>query len=718
MTISFLFLLLSLVRGVVLDPAGRPVEGAKIACGSETVNTDSRGHFEFQKPCVATIDKPGFASKSVVLTDAKDAEITLALASLSDRVLVTASGAPIAMEEAGVAATVFTNRDFEARQFPFVQDLLRDVPGISIVQTGRNGGLTSLFARGGDSDAALVLLDGIPVTEPGGNFDFAHLTSVGLDRVEVVRGPESAVYGAEASSAVIQMFTQHGDVESRTPHGSFLYERGSFSTDHWAGMIDGGLAKRIDYAFTAEQFRSTGEFENDAYRITTGTVNLGYHFSDATILRAVYRQFDSYTGIPGQVFYGLTDTSATERARDSALSVRLDDARGKRFTEKVVFGYHRYRTRDIDNSSGDPYTVAALLRTVPGPIPFTYLVGLVPASTTVAPSGTTLATYTNYPSFSDYDSLSITDRTNVQYQGTLTHKGGALTFGYEYERQAGLISEANVSRSDNGFFLNDQYAIAPRIYLTASARYQQSSTFGSEFMPRGAITFRLPTETFVHFSAARGIKEPSLLDNFANESFYVGNPLLKPETTQSYEAGVSREWLSRRLRTELSVFRNSFHNLIEYDSAVFPNTFENVDRSWARGAEASANFRIARYLGVRGAYTKLYTKITNSATASEIGQELLRRPRNSGSVSLELTPKRWTVIAGGRFVGERQDEDFVFGINRNPGYQYVFVNASYQATKYLAPFVRIQNALDEQYQEALGYSALSRSATGGVRITW
>jgi vitamin B12 transporter len=276
----------------------------------------------------------------------------------------------------------------------------------------------------------------------------------------------------------------------------------------------------------------------------------------------------------------------------------------------------------------------------------------------------------------------------------------------------------DVARSDNGLFLSDQYALTPRIYLTASARYQQSSTFGSEFAPRGAVTFRLPTETFLHFSASRGIKEPSLLQNFAAESFYVGNPALKPETTTSYEAGLSREWLSRRLRTELSVFRNSFHDLIEYDSAVFPGTWQNVDRSWARGAEASANLRITRYLAVRGAYTKLYTRITSSSTVSEIGQELLRRPRNSGSISLELTPRRWTVIAGGRFVGERQDEDFVFGINRNPAYQYVFVNVSYQATRHVTPFVRMQNALDQQYQEALGYAALSRTTTGGLRITW
>lgn len=716
MSPAVLFLLLSIVRGVVLDPTGRPVEGAKIACGAETSTTNSRGQFELPRACSATIQKSGFAPRTVALTEAKEATVTLALAPVSDRVLVTASGAPVAMEDAGVAANVFTAPDLEARQFPFVEDLLRDVPGLSVVQTGRNGGLTNLYARGGDGDTTMVLLDGIPITDPGGNIDFAHLTSTGLDRIEVIRGPESALYGAEASSAVIQMFTAHGDPESTMPHGSLLYERGSFSTDHWSGTIDGGLAKRIDYSLTADQFRSTGEFENDAYRITTGTANIGYHFSDTTVLRAVFREFDSYTGVPGQVAYGLTDPNAWETVRDSGLSVKLDDARGKRFTQKVIFGYHRNNTLDVDTSDGNPYTVAALLRTVPGPIPYVYLVSLVPPATTVAPPGTSLSTYTYYPYA--YNSATLSDRTNVQYQGTVTHKGGALVFGYEYERQAGDISALNVARYDNGLFIADQYALTSRIYLTASARYQQSSTFGSEFAPRGAVTFRLPTETFLRFSASRGIKEPSLLENFAQEGYYVGNPSLKPETTQSYELGLSHDWMSRHLRTELSVFRNSFHNLIEYDSDVYPGTWENVDQSWARGAEASASYRVTSYLAVRGAYTRLYTKITNSATPGEIGEELLRRPKNSGSVSLELTPKRWTLIAGGRFVGERQDEDYVFGVNRNPGYQYVFIDGSYQATKNVAPFVRVQNALDQQYQEALGYPTFSRNATGGLRITW
>jgi len=716
----FLFLLLFNVRGVVFDPTARPVEGAKVSCGQETISTDAAGRFEFHgsSSCEATIAKPGFASQTVHLTDSEEKRINLALAPTSDRVIVTASGSPVALEESGVAADVFTADDFEKRQFPFIPDVLRDVAGLNVVQTGRGGGITTIFPRGADSSNSLVLLDGVPITEPGGSMDFAHLTTGGVDRLEVVRGPESALYGAEGSNAVIQIFTRHGDPETDVPHGSISYERGSFSTDHWNGSVDGGLLKRIDYAFTAGQFRTTGEGANDAYRIISGTANIGYHFSNSTILRAVFRDFDSYTGVPGQVAYSLTDYTATETARDSALSVRLDDARGSRLVQHSTFGYHRYRDQYQDPNGAGPYNLAALVQSVPGPgsQTYVYLVGLVDPSTSVAPPGTTLVTayVPPYPS----DGLTITDRENVSYLGTLTQSHGSLSGGYEFERQAGLISGANVARYDNGAFVSEQYALTPRIFVTGSARFQNSSTFGSQFTPRGAITFRLPTNTYFHVSAARGIREPELLDNFARESTYVGNPNLKPETTESYEAGLSREWFSRRLRTYLSFFRNSFHDLIEFDFSTDPATWRNIERSWARGAEASGALQLTRYAKLRGNYTRLYTKITQSNAGDE-GQQLQRRPLNSGSISLELAPRRWTLIAGARFVGERQESDFVFyAINRNPGYQYVFASASWQATRHFAPFLRIQNALNQQYQEVLGYSAFSRDTMGGVRVTW
>jgi vitamin B12 transporter len=703
MTTTLFLLLFFNVRGIVSDPSGRPVEGANVACGPETNTTDSHGTFDLPRACEATVTKPGFAEKRVTLAESRDNLVKLELAAASDRVVVTATRAPLAVEDSGVATDIFTAKDFEPARGEFVQNLLRDVPGLNVVQTGRNGGLTSVFVRGGESDSALVLLDGIPVTEPGGGLDFAHLTSPGLDRTEVIRGPESVLFGAEASSAVIQMFTERGDPEATRPHGTLAYERGSFSTDHWTGGLNGGFANRLDYAFTSDQFRTTGEFPNDAFRITSGTANVGFRFSEATQLRAVYRTFDSYTGAPGQVAYGLTNFDANERARDAAVSLRLDDRRGKRFSQRVLFGYHRYRDTFYDVNS-EFYDVSAFVKTDGIK---TYFAGLAPAGApgSVPGDGFVFAS----------SGFTFTDRVSTGYQGTLSQGKGALVFGYDYERQAGVISGTDVARDNNGVYVHEQYALTSRIFVTGGARLEHSSTFGNKFTPRGAVTFRLLWETNFRLSLARGIKEPALIENFARESFFVGNPALKPEKTDTFEAGLFRDWFGKRVRTEVSYFRDRFTDRIEFDFSQNPATWENIDRSWARGVELSGSAKVWRFVNVRANYTKLYTRNVTNLT----DPELVRRPRNSGSVALELTPRRWSFMGGARFVGERQEDDFVFfAINRNQGYEDVFMNGSFRVTRHLELHVRMDNLLDEQYQEVLGYTALGRNATGGVKLTW
>lgn len=633
----------------------------------------------------------------------------------TDRVVVTATRAPLAVEESGVATDVFTSKDFEPARGTFVQNLLRGVPGLSVVQTGRNGGLTSVFTRGGESDSALVLLDGVPLTEPGGGIDFAHLTSPGLDRMEVIRGPESVLFGAEASSAVIQMFTGRGDPEARRPHGTLAYERGSFSTDHWTSALNGGLANRLDYAFTSDQFRTTGQFPNDAFRITSGTGNLGFRLSDATQLRAVYRTFDSYTGAPGQVAYGLTNFDAHERARDSAVSVRLDDRRGMRFSQRVLFGYHRYRDTFSDNVA-ETYDASAIVQVNPFPDPRTYFAGLARPGFTTLPRGTILAPISPFAAtlFAS-PGFTFTDRTSAGYQGTLSERKGALVFGYDFERQGGTISASDVARDNNGAYLHEQYELTPRIFVTGGVRLEHSSTFGNKFTPRGAVTFRLPGETHLRLSLARGIKEPALIENFARESFYVGNPKLRPEKTDSFEAGLSREWLGKRLRTDVSYFRNRFTDRIEFDFSSFPSTWKNIDRSWARGVEIAGSAKLWRFVSANASYTKLYTRNVTNLT----DPEMVRRPRNSGAVSVELAPRRWTLAAGARIVGERPEDDFVFfAINRNNGYENVFVSGSWQVTRHVELHVRADNALDEGYQEVLGYTALGRNVAGGFQFTW
>jgi outer membrane receptor protein involved in Fe transport len=136
----------------------------------------------------------------------------------------------------------------------------------------------------------------------------------------------------------------------------------------------------------------------------------------------------------------------------------------------------------------------------------------------------------------------------------------------------------------------------------------------------------------------------------------------------------------------------------------------------------SAQARFARNVLISGSYTRLYTRVTASTAPASptvgLGQELVRRPRNSGSVSVSITPKRWSFVVGGRFIGERQDSDFTFGVTRNPGFENIYASATYELGRYVTPVLRIDNLLNERYEEALGYQALSRSVVGGLRIHW
>jgi len=201
-------------------------------------------------------------------------------------------------------------------------------------------------------------------------------------------------------------------------------------------------------------------------------------------------------------------------------------------------------------------------------------------------------------------------------------------------------------------------------------------------------------------------------------AYFHGNPALRPETTRSYEAAVVSDWFHKRVRTEVAAFRSSFQNLI----AFVGDSWQNIEASWARGVEASVEGRLPHSLLITGSYMRLYTRVTASTSPSDsttgIGEELVHRPRNSGALSIAATPKRWSLMVGGRFEGERQDADFTFGVTRNPGFENIFASGSYHLTSHVTPFVRVDNLLNERYEEVLGYQAWSRSVLGGMRLAW
>ncbi len=717
----------SSIHGTVVDPSGRPVEAARVTCQNQSVYSNVEGRFSINSvdKCEASVDKTGFDPLTVDLTAASDVKVTLQIAGRVETVVVSANRTETTPEQAAVAANVITEQQLAARQFPMIFDVLREIPGLQVNEYGPIGALAEVFTRGADSTGTLVLLDGVPLNDPGGELHLENLTSEGLDRVEIVRGPESALFGAEAAAGVIQLFTKHGDPENAVPHGSISYERGSFQTDRWIANLTGGLPSRLDYSLSASELHTVGEWPNTFYKNNSGMANIGYKISDSTQLRAVFRAYDAIAGIPGQIAYGVDDLVPNEHERDDTVSLRLDDSRGSNYRQQFTFGFHRLTDRYNDDEPFGEQPLAALVRNVAGPPAAVYFVTLVNpnAPPTVIPPGLTLVQTDAF--FGPSDSLNLTERKIAGYQGTLSYHGGALVFGYDYQDQSAVISGLPASRTNNGFFANVQQNFGRRIFLSGGARVEHSSAFGTIGSGRGGASFLLLGEhgplssTLLRLSAGRGVTEPSLLENYAQVPPYeIGNPALRPETTTTFEAALVSEWWGRRIKTEVAGFRNSFHNLIAY---VEP-TWENIEASWARGVETSAQARITNNILITGAYMRLYTDITASTTPESsdtgIGEPLVRRPRNSGSLSIAVTPKRWSFVIGGSFIGERQDADFTFGVTRNPGYENIYASASYDVAKHFTPFLKVNNLLNERYEEVLGYQALSRNILGGVRIHW
>ena len=328
-------------------------------------NLDGRFYLPGGRPCDATIRKGGFEPASPKL-DTGENRIVLRVQGPVENVIVTATRAQATPEQAAVAAGVVDARQLQGRDFPPVEDLLRELPDTLLVTSGRRGGVTSIFTRGANSTATLVLLDGVPLNDPGGQINLAHLSSTDIDRIEAVRGPESALFGAEAAAGVVQLFTKRGNPEDATPHGFFEYDRGNFQTDRWLAGVTGGLAGRLDYSLHADQFHTPGAYPNDFYRDNSGSANIGYKLTSQTQLRGIFRMYDSHLGTPGQVAYRAFDYASNEETRDSTVSARVDDARGARFFQSFSFGYHRLRDRYNDNEPYSSQSLAALVRDVPG----------------------------------------------------------------------------------------------------------------------------------------------------------------------------------------------------------------------------------------------------------------------------------------------------------------------------------------------------------------
>ena len=610
-------------------------------------------------------------------------------------IVVTATRVPISAEAVTSSVTVLRGDELRAKGITRVLDALRTVPGINVVQNGSFGATTSLFLRGGESDYVQVLIDGVPLNQPGGSYNFANLSTTNVDRIEILRGPASVLYGSDAVAGVVQIFTKQGDGD---PKASAGVQAGTYGSLGFSADIVGGTP-RTRYSFAIDRFLTDGAYEfNNAYDNTVVSGRFEVHPDDATDLALALRYRDSEFHFPTDASGNLVDRNAF--TLDEATTISVDAGRflTDRFEARVLLASNVVGggTNDAQDDPAD-----------------------------------TLGFYA-FRSIQDLSRQSVDVRSNIYLEDGVVLTGGAQfeqqeeRFFNESESEFGPASgSTDVERSNRGYYAQ-LLAEAAGLSLVVGGRVDDNEAFGTFATYRAGAAYRRGG-TKVRASIGRSFKAPTFFENFAT-GFVTGNPDLEPERTFAWEASVRQALADDRLVLSGTYFRQSFDDLIQFTFTQSPN-YVNIAEADASGLEFEASVVPVADLTLSGRYTYLNTEVIDAgfdsgpgATFVE-GARLLRRPGTS--ISAEATYWGWdhgSFTAMVNYVGDRDDRDFA-SFPADPVVLPAYVTLDLAVQLKLLPAdqmtwtLRLENLLDEEYQEVFGFPARGRTVFVGVRMS-
>jgi len=613
--------------------------------------------------------------------EARTLDLRLEIAQLSENVIVTANAQPLEVSQTPAPVDLIGREEIDQRQTVLLPDLLATQPGIAIARTGREGGLTSVFVDGGNSEFTKVLVDGTPINLPGGTVDFSNLTLDNVDKVEIVHGAESALYGTDAMTGVIQIFTHRGT--TRIPEANLFVEGGSFSSVRGGAQFSGALAG-LDYSASGSYFHTDGQGVNDADLIRSYTGNVGYSFSDSNQIRLSVRSNSSFAGTPGQTLLLPADPSAFYDLQQLSANLSWSFQTSAHWSHRVSATEARY----FSNSGFPPFGNA----------------------------------------------LNQANRAGGWAQSTYSFRQGGFTAGYQYEAENATSSGfgfVHGHRNNQGGFLDGRWSPISRLTLSAGARAEDNASFGTRVVPRAGAVFGVRYakgfwgDTRARVSYGQGIEEPTILESFSTDPCSLGNPNLRPQRSRTVNVGVDQYLDDDRFRISATYFADRFRDLIAFvvvpqAGCPFGDTqVLNTDLSRARGVNFSAAMRLLHWLSLNGNYSLDDTRVLRSSTASTgfqvPGEHLLRRPVNSGNIWLNANYRRLNLNVNAYLTGVRTDSDFDgFGLTRNPGYARFDIAGSYAIGRGISLYARATNVFDKQYQDAIGFPALGRDVRVGM----
>ena len=608
----------------------------------------------------------------------------------SEKVVVTAHRDDVPQDQVGSSITVITAEDLERSGKTLILDALRAVPGLEVARNGGPGGTASVFLRGANAEHTLVLVDGVEANDPISptrGFDFGNMAVNNIERIEILRGPQSTLYGSDAMGGVIHIITRQGGGE---PAGYLSAEGGSFSTTRETAGVHGG-GDRTWYSVAIAQLdtngisaaaETAGNAEADNYTNRSLSARFGHQATDHLAL--------------GLVLSGMSaDTD-------------LDNFGG-------AFG-------DDPNSVGESEQFTARAE---GKL--TLLEGDWRQTLGVA--------LTDYDRSFDnpVDAGHPDDLSNSRYRSRLLKadwqnqlrldENHSLVFGVEAEDEEGeseyfsdgmfgpyVDTFSRRSARTTGLYLQDHMTVGESLFATIGLRVDDHSRFGSEATFRGAFSYKAGNRgTRLKGSYGTGFKAPSLFQLYSS----FGSDSLSPEESSGWDAGIEQHLAGGRLVLGATWFQNDFDNLIQFDGGSF--TYANLVRVETRGFEFIASGQPTDRIDLMLGYTWTDTEDRNT------GEELLRRPGGKLSLAAHF---QVTSSLGLNLdliqVGSRDDLDFAtFPAARVELPEYTLLNlaARWQVTPRVRLHARVENAMDEEYQEVLGYGAPGLGAYAGIQLT-
>lgn len=777
------------LRGRVVDPLGAAVPNAEVTLMRDAkllkaTQTNAEGLFEFavsdSDRYTVRVEASGFAKQDsspifVRVGSTVSLEMSLQIGSISQKIVVSATGSETPDAQVGASVSVIDHAQLESLNKLDVLEALRTVPGVQVLQSGGRGGTTSVSIRGGSMTSSAfnkVLIDGIPMNDIGGAVEFANISTTGVERVEILRGGNSVLYGTDALAGVLNITTPRG--ETTTPELTYSGDAGNFGT-YQNDVSLAGAFRQFDYFSEFSRFDTQNGLPNNAFHNGTYAGNFGWAVNGSTQVRFTLRHTTVDLGDPNALdFYGIPDSSS-QKQQDTYLGVTLQNQTAEHWHNLVRLASTQLNFQFATPSpSGIPFEGNFL----GNPVVIRGANGYSVTGQAILDFGGTFPQTFN----SNTARRSIYAQSDYDLLPNL-----AAIFGFRYEHENGFTSSQGstspANRNNFSYFAEGHGSLFRRLYATAGVGFDDNAVFGFAASPRVSLAyyFRQPSagtffgETKLSANYGRAIKEPSIFDaGFSLHSVLsqlsqgslisqFGITPIGPERSTTLDFGVSQALWNRQVRLSANFFHNRFYDLTEFlPSAALPllgfpqNIVDAVAASGPGGA--TVNSSSYRAVGgevqvevdpghgwrVGGDYTYLDPVVTQSLSSPPffnpafpgiaiglasplVGGRPFGMAPHSGGLYIDYERRRFGGELSGYFVTRQDDSTFLsdasFGTsmllpnhNLNPSYQKMDLSGRYTLNPAVTFFASVENLLNERYTAAFGFPALPLTLRTGIKF--